>query len=219
MALPHVLHDPISRLIELAAGTPSRVMIALAGYPGSGKSTAANTLYGPAVEQALGPGSIQILGMDGFHLSKAELAAMPDPEETRKRRGAPWTFNPRALISSLRKIKQAESAVGWPGFDHGHGDPVDEQITVKRDTRLILVEGIYLLHRQDDWAGLEGIFDESWFLDVDIETALARACQRHQDSWGISTEQAQARIDGNDRLNCAFINRDKADWLIPYEID
>ena len=44
MPPPPVLEDPIARLIDLSQ-TPCRTIIALVGYPGSGKSTAAHLHY------------------------------------------------------------------------------------------------------------------------------------------------------------------------------
>jgi pantothenate kinase len=191
-------------------------MIGLVGYPGSGKSYAANKLYQPAIASACGPDCLQVLGMDGFHFTRAQLAAMPNPDEARTRRGAPWTFDAEGLIARLKQVRCADTTVGWPGFDHGAGDPVENQIQVLPTTRVILVEGLYLLYREGPWAELDGVFDECWFLDVNQETALNRACQRHQDAWQMSEADARKRIDHNDRLNCAFIDPSRADWRVPY---
>ncbi|WP_320178369.1 hypothetical protein [Roseovarius pacificus] len=87
---------------------------------------------------------------------------------------------------------------------------------VNADCPLILVEGIYVLLRQDEWAGLDGLFDETWFLDTELETAMGRLYKRHQKAWGLSEEQARRRADGNDRLNCELIkpSRIVADFLV-----
>ena len=111
---PRNLTDPISHLTELARASARqgrRALVALAGLPGSGKSTAA-AQWSEAVNAALGPGHMLALGMDGFHLTRAQLAAMPDPEAALRRRGSPWTFDPAALAQRLKALREARGPVG-----------------------------------------------------------------------------------------------------------
>jgi pantothenate kinase len=219
--MPEFLTDPISRLIKLFNITGSepggRRIIALAGYPGSGKSTIAQ-LWVEEVNKKIGNEELLVLGMDGFHLTKAQLRAMDDPDTALARRGAPYTFNPEGLIEKLTELRNAagKNPVGWPGFEHGVGDPVNDAVFIPPDCRLILVEGIYTLYRDGFWAGLNGLFDETWFLDTDVETAMGRLYKRHQEAWGMSEEEARRRADGNDRLNCEHImpGRQTADYLV-----
>ena len=63
--------------------------IAIAGETGSGKSTLAAHLADAFNATHSEP--MTALGMDGFHLPKAVLRAMPDPDAAFARRGAPWT--------------------------------------------------------------------------------------------------------------------------------
>ena len=84
------------------------------------------------------------------------------------------------------------------------------------DVPLILVEGIYLLHRDDGWDAVTDRLDERWYLDTPLEAAMQRLAQRHMAAWGMTLEQAQARVDSNDRLNSVWIERSRqhADYLI-----
>ena len=219
--MPEFLTDPISRLIKLFNITGSehdgRRVIALAGYPGSGKSTIAQ-LWAEEVNKKIGNKELLVLGMDGFHLTKAQLRAMDDPDTALARRGAPYTFDPEGLIEKLTELRNAAgiNSVGWPGFEHGVGDPVNDAVFIPTDCRLILVEGIYTLYRDGFWDGLNGLFDETWFLDTDMETAMERLYKRHQEAWDMSEEEARRRADGNDRLNCEHImpGRQTADYLV-----
>jgi pantothenate kinase len=226
--LPPRLDDPAARLVSLCRAAPleRRLVIGLAGLPGAGKSTRAEALVAQ-VNQVLGVGTARVVGMDGFHLTRARLAGFSDPAAARARRGAPWTFDTTALALRLRGIrdlpwKAADAAAGtaqtglaWPGFSHGSGDPVEGAITVTASVRLVLLEGLYLLHRDDGW-NLSGLMDECWFLDVPLAQAMDRLALRHMATRGIDRAEAIARIAGNDRLNARIVaaSRHRADWRV-----
>ncbi len=217
---PKLLANPVQRLVELLASKPARRhVLGLAGLPGSGKSTLAMRLAQEVNSLTAGHPMVA-LGMDGFHLTRARLACFPDPVAALERRGAPWTFDPSALARQLKALREAAcapaaQAVSWPAFEHGAGEPVPDAITVGPAVRLVLVEGLYLLHRSDGW-NLSGVLDECWFLEVDTEVALERLVQRHMKAWGITRSQAQARVGANDRLNAQIVlqGRARADWLV-----
>ena len=97
------------------------------------------------------------------------------------------------------------------------GDPVPDTLTVPPDVPLLLVEGLYLLHREHGWQ-LDGCFDAHWYLDVPMDTALARLARRHMAAWGLSHKEALARIAINDGLNAEIVlaSRSRADaWVSP----
>jgi pantothenate kinase len=206
-----------ARLCQLAQNTADRTLIALAGVPGSGKSTLARDLAAE-VNRRAGPHAIVALGMDGFHLPKAALRAMPDPAAALARRGAPWTFDPAAMAAQLDILRHSAGVTwcGWPAFEHGTGDPVPRANAVAPPTRVVLVEGLYVLHREDGWAPVAEAFDEHWFLDTPLDLSLERLAARHMASWKMSREQAGVRIAGNDRLNAEIVlaSRARADAVI-----
>jgi len=214
--IPH-LNDPIAILQKRLNSDASRHMIALAGVPGSGKSTIAARL-GEEMNARCGEGTLLVLGMDGFHLPKAALRQMPDPDLAFARRGAPWTFDALSLAERLRALRHeaGRAAVPWPDFQHDVGDPVEGALEVPPQTCLILVEGLYLLHNEDGWENVSSQFDERWFLDTPLEIALERLVHRHMAAWGMTREQATARIASNDRLNAELVQRSRAnaDWLM-----
>ena len=226
---PKLLPDPVKHLLDLLAATPrGRVFIALAGLPGSGKSTVAAQLA-DAVNAEAGPGAMVALGMDGFHLTRAQLAQFPDPEAAFERRGAPWTFDALALAVRLRDMGASASlqrgaptqpaaslpSVSWPGFDHGVGDPQADAVQVPPQTRLVLVKGLYLLHSGHGWA-VSDLFDELWFLDVPMDVAADRLLRRHMAANRQSREVALQRLARNDSLNGGIVqaSRARAQWLL-----
>lgn len=222
-----VVHSPrpldfsqaVTRLDRLAQSGAGRLLIALAGVPGSGKSTLARRLA-EEVNRRVAPHAMVALGMDGFHLTKALLAQMPNAAEALARRGAPWTFDPAALASQLARLRRSADLVWspWPDFEHGVGDPVERQNVVAPQTRIILVEGLYLLHREDAWSLVESSFDERWFLDTPLEISLERLASRHMEAWKLTRTQADARIARNDRLNAEVVlaTRARAEWLVTH---
>ncbi len=217
MLIMPIIDNPMQRLQALATKQSGRVFVALAGLPGSGKSTMAARLASE-VNTAMGPGTMVALGMDGFHLTKAQLRRMHDPEAALARRGAPWTFDVPALAVRLERLRVADGreAVPWPGFEHGVGDPVEGAFSIAPETRFVLVEGLYLLCREDGWGAVSGFFDERWFLNTPLDIALARLSRRHQETWKLTAEAADARIAANDRLNAEIVQRSRpfADRLL-----
>ena len=215
--MPPLLDDPVQYLLARLTPDAPRALIALAGLPGSGKSTLAARLAAE-VNVAAGPGTMATLGMDGFHLTKAELRRMPDPDAAFARRGAPWTFDVPALVSRLRALKGAagHSAVGWPGFEHEVGDSMEDAYVVGPGTRLVLVEGLYLLHPEGGWEELGSLWDTRWYLDTPLEVAMERLTARHQTVWGLTRAEAERRVAANDRLNAEIVarTRDRADCLV-----
>jgi pantothenate kinase len=216
----HILSDPVGRLLQLlnqkmAADASKRMVIGLVGLPGSGKSTLA-AKFVDAVNQQTGSPTAVALSMDGFHLTKAALAQFADPAAALARRGSPWTFDPAGLALKLQQLRNnpAESTT-WPDFQHGVGDPVADAISVNPDTKLTIVEGLYLLHREHGW-NLNGLLDECWYLDTSMDVSMERLVKRHMASWGFSREQALDRLALNDRLNADIVlqSRELADRLV-----
>ena len=178
-------------------------MVAIAGLPGSGKTTLCQTL------QRLRPDAV-VIPMDGYHLPRCQLDA-----EGLRRRGARPTFDAVALRADLEGLRRTRTGL-FPAFDHAEQDPRLDAIRVLPSTPLVIVEGLYLLMREWD---LESLFDLRVFLDCDLETALERVAARHF-ACGLSStlEVGRHRATNNDRLNALDILadgcRERADILI-----
>ena len=212
LATPWV--DPLPTLLAAARGA-RRAAFGLVGEPGAGKSTLAAALVA-AVNAREGAGAAVALSMDGFHLPRAALdaglpPAHPEASECHARRGAPWTFAPAALQARLRAVLQGGAAeVAWPGFDHAVGDPQEGAVSVPASARVVLLEGLYLLHEGDGWDGVRPLLDACFYLDTPPPVARARLLARHQAAWGISGEEAEARVALNDGLNAEVVRAARA---------
>uniref|UniRef100_A0A0V0IPD8 Putative ovule protein n=1 Tax=Solanum chacoense TaxID=4108 RepID=A0A0V0IPD8_SOLCH len=139
------IYDALAEhLVSTAAAASSpyfKHIVGLAGPPGAGKSTVASEVAkrvnkiwpqkSPSFDSQVEPPEVAIvLPMDGFHLYRHQLDAMEDPEEAHARRGAPWTFDPNLLLECLKTLKDQEGSVYCPSFDHGVGDPIEDDIFV-----------------------------------------------------------------------------------------
>lgn len=209
--LPPVLEQPSLHLLSRLPSDVPRWIVGLAGMPGSGKSTLAMRLAAE-VNASAGPGVMVALGMDGFHLTKAELSRLPNPDEAFARRGAPWTFNARALRERLEALRSAagRETLSWPDFQHDIGDPIEGAHIIPPTARLILVEGLYLLHQADDWEAVRRIFDERWYLDTPFDLSMGRLVRRHMAAWGLTRAAAESRVAANDRLNAEIVAASRA---------
>ncbi|KAL3647796.1 hypothetical protein CASFOL_008764 [Castilleja foliolosa] len=206
-----------NRLVPVAAAESNpnfKHIVGLCGPPGAGKSTLASSVATRVNElwaqrsscfdsQVESPEIATVLPMDGFHLYRHQLDAMKDPKEAHARRGSPWTFDPERMLKCLTKLRN-EGSVYAPSFNHGVGDPVEDDIFVSLQHKVVIVEGNYLLLDEDVWRDISSIFDEKWFIDVDIDKSMQRVLKRHI-STGKPLDVAKWRIDYNDRPNAELI--------------
>jgi len=205
----------------LAAARPhSRHIVGIAGVPGSGKSTVAAQVVA-LIQQRLGTtpedNPAVAISMDGFHYYKHELDAMEDSAAMHARRGAHWTFNAEAFVVAMRAVRGG-GKVSLPDFQHGVGDPVEDAVQLAASHRIVLVEGNYVLLDLAPWDELATMFDESWFVDVPVDTAMDRLLHRQMKDNKRPEEVVRARIATNDRPNAELvekISRPRAAVLVP----
>ena len=193
---------------EKQAQGQRRMIIALAGPPGSGKSTIAQCLVDEVSKMTASP-SIVAIPADGFHLPLATIYAMPNAEEALARRGAPWTFDGDGVVRLLRELRDASSdgrTVLAPTFDHAIKDPVHDSLAIGPEIQVCIVEGNYLLSRDAPWDAIADIADARWLIRVDPNLAVNRIASRHLAA-GIeqTMEAAVARAVFNDLPNGEYV--------------
>jgi pantothenate kinase len=180
-------------------GAASRVIVAIAGPPGSGKSTfAARMVEGLNANE---PGSASLLAMDGFHFDDIIL----DERGLRPRKGAPQTFDVGGLEHLLGRLRQnTEEEVAVPVFDRAIEIARAGAAIIPRSVKYVVVEGNYLLLDQEPWTRLAPSFDVTIFLDVSDEM-LRRRLEKRWLELGYDEERLRAKLDGNDLPNVALV--------------
>ena len=203
MALtPAELAERARRLADARGG---RVLIAVVGAPGAGKSTLSEELV-----DALGARAA-LVPMDGFHYSQQVLEQLGRAE----RKGAPDTFDADGLLALLGRLRTATGTVYAPVFDRSIEEPIAAGATVAASADIVIVEGNYLLLADGAWAGVRELVDESWFLRVPQAVRTRRLVERHM-RFGRSPADAAAWVDEVDEPNARLIeaSADRAELIV-----
>ncbi|KAG8423961.1 hypothetical protein J3458_000803 [Metarhizium acridum] len=185
----------------------ARLMVAIAGPPGSGKFTIASKVVEHVAQCGNAP-SIVSVSADGFHLSRKTLQALPNAQEALARRGAPWTFDGAAAaeLACRLRTEAGRNAVSAPTFDHALKDPVQNGVTIAPETEICILEGNYLLSDEAPWKTIGDVVDDRWLVKVDADVAKRRLATRHIAA-GIeeSMENAIMRAENNDMVNGEYV--------------
>ncbi len=186
-------------LAELASDR--RLVVAIVGIPGSGKSTLCASLADAL--NAHTPGFACVVPMDGFHLPNAVL----DARGLRKRKGSPESFDLAGLTQLAGKLQASRDPVVFPIYDRALHEPVLRDAPGQRiepHCRVVLIEGNYLLLDEPGWRDLARFWDLKLFLDVPIDSAREDVINRHVRG-GRPLEDALAHYERNDRPNAVRV--------------
>ena len=176
-----------------------RRIVAIAGSPGSGKSTTAESLKERL--NARRPGVADILPMDGYHFDDMVLNARGH----RPRKGAPHTFDLdgfRAMLERLRRDEGREVAV--PVFDRSIEIARAGARIINPEVRVILAEGNYLLLDEPGWRDLAPLFDLTVMIEASEDTLVERLTQRWL-GFQYGPEALLEKLEGNDLPNMRLV--------------
>lgn len=194
-----------AKLDEEDGGSPpeQQYWIGIAGGPGCGKSTVARTVV-DRLNSAMSQEVAIVLPADGWHIPQSELIDSFGPDAM-KRRGAPWTFDSKKCYHDLVQAKQ-DGHASLPFYDRDLSDPVPDSVHLYSTHQIVLVEGLYLLMKQDGskklgdhkdtnqdtreqdnrywWSQVCDLFDERWFVKAPSRTEqIDRLVQRNKKTW------------------------------------
>jgi pantothenate kinase len=213
--------DPVSLSLDAAvdrvagrvagrrAESGRRVLVGLAGEPGSGKSTTAAALADALV--AAGTSAV-VVPMDGFHLAGATLERLGRLD----RKGAIDTFDGDGWLALLQRIRRADTTVWAPDYVRGLEEAVAGSIEVAPDVEVVVVEGNYLLVDDEPWRSARAELDLAWWVEVPQPERLRRLVARHV-RHGTAEEAALAWATGPDERSAVLVRatRGRADAVLP----
>ena len=186
------------RIMSFQSGT-QRVLVALAGPPGSGKTTFA-ALLAQGLNNCAGSHVAAVLPMDGFHLDNDQLSALG----LLHRKGAPETFDVWGFVRLVTEVRNDKGPVRYPTFDRVADKVLPDAQCLGPETRFVIFEGNYLLLRQGNWAQLRDLFDATIMLCADTAKLRERLVSRWLEH-GLTAAQAELRADSNDMINVALV--------------
>ena len=178
---------------QVRSAGQTRYVALLAGPPGSGKSTLAATLVqiGAAMRPPL---PLQVLPVDGFHLSNAELRR----RGLVTRKGLPDTYDLGALSTRLAALR-AGRALRWPRYDRRIHDPVADALCPAA-AGVMVVEGTFLALADRGWRELRRHAHLCLFLECGLDTVRPRVVARHRRG-GRAPADAAAHFGRVDEVN------------------
>ena len=218
--------DSIQLLGGIAHPKPRRLLVGISGIPASGKTTFAQILterINHILIQARSPAQLNestttttqdtqvvdverpqaiLVGLDGWHLTRAQLDVFPDPQTAHDRRGSHWTFDGASYVSFVRALRDTTintSVITAPSFDHALKDPTPDAISIYPHHRIVIIEGLYVFLAIKPWSEGGLLLDERWFIQVDAVEARRRLIKRHVHT-GVAKDlkEAEWRADEND---------------------
>jgi len=195
-----------SIVVEYAAAS-TRTIIGIVGKPGGGKSTLSKFLL-KGMDSTL----VSVVPMDGFHLSNKVLKELGRSD----RKGAQDTFDVNGFKTLIERIKLDNvDPIYYPIFDRSIEESIAAQGVVYPSTRVIIVEGNYLMHDNDGWQEISPLLDQSWYAFLEEDIRISRLISRHI-AFGKDPESAKAWAKGSDQVNAELIELGVArcDFLI-----
>ena len=209
---PSLLPDARNAVAAVLDANPGRVLVGITGPPAAGKSTLAEALAAE-FRRDHGPQAAVAVPMDGFHLASTELARLG----LANRKGAPQTFDAAGFVHLLRRIRARDDdeIVYAPRYSRVLHESVGSAIPVFPRTRLVVVEGNYLLLRTGAWAGVRPLLHLVIYLDAPTAVRVGSLLRR-QRSRGLDPEAAHDWVHHSDEANAALIatTREYADLVL-----
>ena len=202
-----ISNEEAKAIVVECASASTRTIIGIIGKPGGGKSTLSKYLL-----KGMDPTLVSVVPMDGFHLSNKVLKELGRSD----RKGAQDTFDVKGFTTLIQRIKMdSAEPIYYPIFDRSIEESIAAQGVVYPSTRVVIVEGNYLMHDRDGWQEISPLLDQSWYAFLDEDVRISRLISRHI-AFGKDPESAKAWAKGSDQVNAELIETGvgRCDFLV-----
>ena len=174
-----------------------RVLIAIAGPPGSGKSTVGEILTNLMNKNLM---KTSLVPMDGLHLDNETL----ERSNLLERKGAPETFDIGGFSSLIKKLR-SKNDIKVPLFDRSADKVIKDAQIISREQDYLVIEGNYLLLDRELWRDLSKYWDYKIFLTIEQTVLKSRLIERWLGE-NHTYSEAEARVVNNDLINANLVN-------------
>lgn len=182
----------------------SRILVALDGFDGAGKSYLSRELAEHAGLRARRP--IVCVSIDGFHRPKSErVAAGMGPEGFYS-----GSYRYDAFRACVVDALRAHGSITPGVWDVGRDEPVDPALIAVPPTGVVLVDGIFLQRPE-----LAGVWDATVWVHAPFEVSVPRGNARFPGSHDPDPEApSNRRYVGGQRLYLAEARpQERATWV------
>jgi len=202
-----ISNEEAKAIVVKCASASTRTIIGIIGKPGGGKSTLSKYLL-----KGMDPTLVSVVPMDGFHLSNKVLKELGRSD----RKGAQDTFDVKGFTTLIQRIKMdSAEPIYYPIFDRSIEESIAAQGVVYPSTRVVIVEGNYLMHDKDGWQEIAPLLDQSWYAFLEEDIRISRLISRHI-AFGKDPDSAKAWAKGSDQVNAELIETGvgRCDFLV-----
>jgi pantothenate kinase len=202
-----ISNEEAKAIVVECASASTRTIIGIIGKPGGGKSTLSKYLL-----KGMDPTLVSVVPMDGFHLSNKVLKELGRSD----RKGAQDTFDVKGFTTLIQRIKMdSAEPIYYPIFDRSIEESIAAQGVVHPSTRVVIVEGNYLMHDRDGWQEISPLLNQSWYAFLEEDIRISRLISRHI-AFGKDPDSAKAWAKGSDQVNAELIETGvgRCDFLV-----
>ena len=178
----------LKQLQQLQKEKKERIIVFMAAPPAVGKTTLCEFLeYLSKQDQEFT--DIQALGLDGFHYHSDYINS-----------------HDAIVLGEKVPMKQIKiEDILWPIYDRNLHDVVEDQIKVTKD--IILIEGNWLLLKQEPWKSMQQYADYKILILAEEEMLKERLISR-KEKGGLTREEAVAWYQNSDSKNVTRVLKD-----------